>query len=93
MRAVQLADIDIAARALLAVDANARAGVMNELLRRADIADRYRKKLQRPHAQFGTGTLMSAASRFDIAPRPSRISGEVLRAYAFVINALCNQSA
>jgi hypothetical protein len=92
MRAVQLADIDIAARALLAVDAKARAGVINELLRRADIADRYRKKLRRPHAQFGTGTLMSAALRFALAPRPARISGEVLRAYAIVINAIGDQS-
>ncbi|WP_159087004.1 DUF7742 family protein [Loktanella sp. Alg231-35] len=88
-----MADIEIAARALLAVDAEARAGVMTELLRRADIADRYRKKLRRPHVQFGTGTLMSAASRFDMAPRPTRISGEVQRAYAIVINALGDQSA
>jgi hypothetical protein len=90
---VQLADIETAVRALLAVEARARAGLMTELLRRADIADRYRKTLRRPHVLFGTGTLMSAASRFDLAPRPARISGEVLRAYAIVINAIGNQSA
>lgn len=93
MRAVQLADVECAARALMMVGKPARSRLMAEMLRQADLADRYRKRLRRMHAEFGTGTLMSAASRFALAPRPARLDPDALHAFAIVIKALEDHSA
>ncbi len=88
MRAVQLADIEAAARALMAVPSTERAALMASLLKCADTGDRYRKRLRKVHPRCGSGTLMSAAARFAQAPRPARLTGDALQAYATVIAAL-----
>lgn len=93
MRAVQLADIEAAARVLMAVPVVERAGTMASLLQAADIADRYRKRLRRPHPHFGTGTLMSAAAKHAAAPRPARLTPDALQAFATVVAVLAHQSA
>ena len=93
MRAVQLADVEIAARALMIVPCEDRKSLIERLLWQADTADRYRKRLRRPHGEFGTGTLMSAAMQCPLAPRPVRLTADVAHAFSTVINALHHQSA
>lgn len=88
MRPVNLADIEVAARVLMALAPEERVGVMADLIRRADTAERYRKQSRRAHPAFGTGTLMSAAQVFDAAARPLSLGRDELRAYALVIAAL-----
>ena len=93
MRAVGLADIELAVRVLLAVPEAQRPALMAELLSRADTADRYRKRLGRMHPAFGSGTLASAAGFLTAAPRPARIDGVVLATYRMVLEALIHRSA
>ena len=58
---------------------------------RADIGrqlDRIRERLRKPHAVFGTGTLMSAASRHAQMGRSESFDKSTLDAFACVIKAL-----
>lgn len=88
MRPISIVDIEVAARVLLCVPPNGHADLMAELLQRADIADRYRKRLGRRHPVFGSGTLMSAAQNYPQSGRPAFIRKEMLQALSSVINAL-----
>lgn len=88
MRPVNLADIEVAARVLMAVEEDDRPKTMADIIARADVADRWRRKLHRPHPVYGTGTLMSAAQAYSKAPRPLCIARDELYAYAVVIEAL-----
>lgn len=90
MRPVHLADIEVAVRVLLALPPLDRVGIMSELIRSAEMADRYRKRWRRPHPAFGTGTLMSAAAHFRQAARPSQIDVDTLDALGVVIRCLSN---
>lgn len=85
MRAVQLADIEAAARVLLKRDRCERNTTMASLCNHARIADRYRKRLGVPHPDFGTGTLMSAAAGFQAAPRPPRCNLDYLECIGIVV--------
>lgn len=91
MRPVHLADIDVAARVLLAHAPTARKDIMAELVAHADVADRYRKKFGRRHPAFGAGTIMSAAANFRQVPRPSQIDADVLDALGAVIKGLLDR--
>lgn len=88
MRPVQLADIEMAARVLLAHDPGDRVGVMAGLLHKADTADHYRKRTKKQHPSFGCGTLMSAAAGYRQAGRPAQIGPETLSALRIVIESL-----
>lgn len=88
MRPVTLADIEVAARVLMAVTEQDRPKLMAELITRATVADRHRQQVRRPHPAFGTGTLMSAAQGFATAPRPLCLADDELCAYALVVGAL-----
>ena len=88
MRPVQLADIEIAARVLLQVAPEARLGVMQDMIQRAEAADRFRTATKRTHPQFGTGTLMSSAAHWQQAPRPAALGADALQAYSVVLAAL-----
>lgn len=86
MRPVQLADIEVAARSLWPLhDHAARQARVRSILTEARIADKYRKRMGKPHPHFGNGTLMSAATGFAIAPRPSRCDRDYLACLAIVI--------
>uniref|UniRef100_UPI004038AAAC DUF7742 family protein n=1 Tax=Yoonia phaeophyticola TaxID=3137369 RepID=UPI004038AAAC len=84
VRAVQLADIEAAARALLVVPAHERAALATKICQRAQAADKYRRRLGRVHPDFGTGSILSAAARFRQAPRPDRICSDYLGCFAQV---------
>lgn len=93
MRAVQLADIEAAVHVLLAQPSSHRAQTMMLLCERASIADRYRKRLRRPHREFGTGTLMSAAVAFNRVRRSSYLSSDYMSCLQLVAQTLtsCRQ--
>jgi len=57
MRALHLSDLHVAACALRGLAPDQQAAQMQEALERADIADRYRKRLRRAHPLYGSGTL------------------------------------
>ncbi len=61
MAPVGLGDLAAAARALMAVPAHRRAGLMRAMIGEADLAYRYWQGCGRLHPGFGNGTLMSAA--------------------------------
>lgn len=61
MRVVQLADIEAAARALMCCAPDRQPALAAQLIAKADLADRYHKRLRKPLVGIGTGTLMSAA--------------------------------
>lgn len=88
MRPVSFADIEVAVRVLICVPPQARAKAMADLLDRADVADRYRKRVGRRHPQFGSGTLMSAAQNQPVASRPAFLDKDAHDALFCIINAL-----
>ena len=93
MRPVQLADIEAAARALMCCTPAARSTLAAQLVAHADIAEKYRKRLRKPHLRFGTGTLMSAAAAHPQARRPAVFGADTLDAFAHVIKALEGQKS
>lgn len=62
MRPIHLSDLHHAAISLSSVPLGERKHQFAQALSRADIADRYRKRLRKAHPQFGIGTLTSALS-------------------------------
>lgn len=63
MRPLLLSDVTAAARALLAVPEVGRHALCARLLREADWADRYARRLGKVHPLWGNGTLKAAAFR------------------------------
>lgn len=88
MRPISFADLEVALRVLLSVDEGQRECTMATLIEHAHVADRYRKSLGRPHPEFGSGTLMSAAQGFDMQSRSAYLATEELDAVAVIVKAL-----
>lgn len=80
MRPLHLADVETAARVLALIPAAQRAAVMRDMIVKTTLADRYRIAYGCPHPFFGTGTLMSCAQRWAIAPRPCALGPDELHA-------------
>ena len=91
MRPVQLADIEVAARVLMPIDPPARFRVMTEIVDRAVAADRYRKTCGRAHPDFGCGTLMSAAERYEKIARPVSCGRDYLACVVIVASVLTDR--
>ena len=92
MRSVHLSDLHNAAMLLSSVPHGLREDVFVQWLWRADIADRYRKRLRKAHPQFGIGTLTSALP----ARLPSAADGptddDYLRAMRVVVTGLLHRA-
>ena len=63
-------DLDAAVRAVCHMSETERPKRLTEIVTNAQIADRYRKRLRKPHPQFGTGTLQSAAGAGQLPANP-----------------------
>lgn len=87
MRPVQLADIEVAARVLCRVPSKERHAEAKAICQRAKVADKFRKRLGRPHPEFGTGTIMSAMHGYPKSARPDQMTSEYLDA----LIAICTQ--
>lgn len=68
-RRVLLNDLSALARILMPVEPADRQVLARHVLERAGHADKYRKRLKRPHPRWGDGTVASATRGF---PRASR---------------------
>ncbi len=73
MRPILPSDLDLAARVLMALPQGQRAAAMALLLARADLADRYRKRLGRLHAEHGDGSLRAVT--IGLPRSPARAAG------------------
>ena len=71
MRPVLHSDVTASARALLCIPEQARADFCGRLLRDASWADKFTKRLGKPHPLWGNGTLMAAARAHALAPEPT----------------------
>ncbi|MGZ9809864.1 DUF7742 family protein [Pseudoroseicyclus sp. H15] len=87
LRPITLTDLDSAARALLTCPPGEQPALAAQMLHEADIADRYRKRLHRPHT-LGSGTLAEAALRRPRAPGPSLDSRAYLEALSTLLTAI-----
>lgn len=88
MRPVLPIDISNAARALLSVPHEMRQGFAARLVRNAAMADRYRKRFGRAHADWGNGTLMAAARMWPLAPEPRSDNQAFLECQFMVFDAV-----
>jgi hypothetical protein len=61
MRPVLIGDVIAVARVLFVLGETEWSGCVDRLLWQAMVADRYRKRLGKPHPAWGNGSLMSAA--------------------------------
>lgn len=86
MRAVGLSDLDVAARALLALPPDRWADMADGLVRDAHVADLWRKRFGTAHPSGGTGSLYAQATlgqtvpSSDCTPHYCAALREVLRA-------------
>jgi hypothetical protein len=84
VRGLQLADLELATRALLALPAPERGAALDRMLAAARLGAAHHAISGTAHPVHGTGTLMSAVSRLPIAPRPPVLTPEYLHCLAFV---------
>jgi len=90
MRQVLPTDLDRCARVLMASPEPARRDLVARIIGRADLADRYRKRLGRALAGAGDGTLSSATQDLSIAARPGHCSALYCDCLALVLAALAD---
>ena len=88
MRPVVPSDLDHCVRALLTLDEGARAAAMARILRRADLADRFRKRSGRLLSGAGDGSLMTAAWTIARRPPAPRCDAAYCACLAVVVEAL-----
>ncbi len=88
MRPVLWPDVDRAAGALLAVPEALRPRLAAQMVREADIADRWRKRFGRPHPDWGEGSLLGGARRRVSGERIQAGEAEMLRAAIIICAAL-----
>ncbi|MBD3662940.1 hypothetical protein [Sulfitobacter aestuariivivens] len=88
MRSVRHSDVVTAARALLAVPAARRGALCGRILREADWADRFTRRLGKPHPLWGNGTLLAAARQYMLAPEPTFDDWAYCSAFEMVLTQL-----
>lgn len=71
MRPVLYCDVSAAARVLMRVPQAHREERCAGMIERAQVADRFVKRLGRIHPVWGNGTLLAVARRHPIGPEPS----------------------
>ena len=88
MREVHVSDLTMAARFLLTVPSHARADVCAQLLIEADWADKFVKRLGRPHKIWGNGTLMAAARARKLLPERALSDTDYMQCFMMVLDGL-----
>lgn len=88
MRPIYPGDLDLVTRTLLACDARNRRALAQRIVQQAQTADRYRKRLGKPHPAFGTGSLISAAQGFPRKNASGACNGAYLASLAVLIQTL-----
>ncbi|MGJ8628334.1 MAG: DUF7742 family protein [Sulfitobacter sp.] len=93
MREVYLSDLTAAARALLAVPPHQRVHLCHDMLNEADWADKYAKRLRKPHQKWGNGTLMAAARGRHLAAERSFSDPEFASCFMIVLQQMAQYRA
>jgi len=68
MRRILYTDLSALARALMAAEVERREGLASHIITCAAYADKFTRRLRRPHPRWGDGTLGAAARSFGLAP-------------------------
>ena len=85
MRVVHLTDLDLAVRVLLAHPPQTQGCAARRMVSGARVADRYRKRLQRRHPDWGDGSLSSAALAIGRPVPPSPCNASYRRALTWIL--------
>ncbi len=93
MRPLLPSDLDAAVRALLAVPPSQRPARARWLLDKANAADRYRLRQNRPHPDYGTGTLLSLVALVERAPLPDYCDAGYCACLAVFLDVVLAQQA
>ena len=88
MRPVMHSDVTAAAWVLLAQPSARWAAQCARLLREADWADRFTRRLGKPHPYWGNGTLLGAAMRHQRAAEPTFDDRRYCSAFEMVLSQL-----
>ena len=91
MRPVLHSDVIAAARAVLAAPEALRANICARLLQEADWADRFTRRLGKPHPLWGNGTLLTAAQRYRQVAEPTFDDPAYCSAFEIVVSQLAGQ--
>ena len=92
MRQLSLSDLYHAARALQRVPHDERHGFCEELFWRAHVADKYVKRLQKLHPQWGDGSLRAAAMPYSCGTLQPQNVRDTWSCMAVILEALRDQS-
>jgi len=93
MRPILPGDLDAAARCLMAAGASRRPAMAANLVARADLADRFRKRTGRLHPCHGDGSLMAVARLAGAGAAIWRCDADYCRCLALVLDALEDRRA
>ncbi|MFT5626597.1 MAG: hypothetical protein ACI9PY_001275 [Ascidiaceihabitans sp.] len=88
MRPVLHSDLTAAARVLLLEPEIKRSEIVSKMMQEAQYADRYTRRLGKPHPQWGNGTLAAAAQKYVMADEPSMDSSEYCKCLTLVLGSL-----
>jgi len=88
MRPVYLTDLNIAARTLMATPAQDRDSMMTTILRRTQVADKYRKMTGRRHPEFGAGRISDTCNNMLKHPMPARCNADYLACLQIAVQTL-----
>ncbi len=88
MRQVFYSDISTAALALLAAPREERADLCRRMIREAELADRFSKRLGKAHPRWGGGTLREAAMGRLRAVEPSLDDPDYCRCLIMILQQL-----
>tara|TARA_R110002074_G_scaffold8175_19_gene34246 strand:+ start:1434 stop:1736 length:303 start_codon:yes stop_codon:yes gene_type:complete len=88
MREVYLSDLTAAARVLLSVPSNQRVDLCAQMLMEADWADKFTKRMGKPHRHWGNGTLMAAARTRRLLPERGFADPDYASCYMLVFQSL-----
>ncbi|MDF1726376.1 MAG: hypothetical protein P1U53_01385 [Sulfitobacter sp.] len=88
MRPVLVSDFRVALRAICAAEEGDRATRCAMIVKGARLADSHSRRVGRPHALWGNGTLLAAAARFDLAPERPLNRPDVLQAAKLLLTEL-----
>ena len=91
MRPVLHSDVIAAARAVLAAPVALRASTCARLIQEADWADRFTRRLGKPHPLWGNGTLFAAAQRYKRASEPTFDDPAYCSAFEIVMSLLARE--
>ena len=91
MRQVLIGDIIAAARSLLELPEECRKDRLREMLYRAQVADKVRKRTGKAHRLWGNGSLMAAAFPKPTRPEPFLSDPDYLDVFRMVAEGLLSQ--